>query len=201
MMKLFIYHNDKKIILTDNMPTADLSNNFTLLSWEEYSKQPDLDNYPEETLILHHPEIDELKAHFFSCFTIIKAAGGLVLDVDGKILFIKRRGKWDLPKGKMESGETPENTAIREVEEETGITALKIIKPLTETYHIYKEANSQILKISYWYLMETENLQQLKPQEEEDITEAVWFKKEDLNIPLSNTYQNIIDVTEAFCVL
>lgn len=196
-MKLFIYHNDKKIILTDIMPTADLSNNFTLLSWKEYSKQPDLDNYPEETLILHHPEIDELKAHFFSCFKIIEAAGGLVLDSEEKMLFIKRRGKWDLPKGKMETGETPEITAIREVEEETGLKALKIIKPLIETYHIYEEAHYQILKISHWFLMKTEKLQPLKPQVEEDITEAVWFKKAEINIPLSDTYQNIIDVASA----
>ncbi len=116
-------------------------------------------------------------------FIPIKAAGGLVLSNKRELLLIKRLGKWDLPKGKLEAGETRRTGAIREVQEECGIKGVKIIKSLKSSYHVYPINNSWALKTSYWYLMQYEGKEKLVPQLEENITEAVWvnFKNIDLN--------------------
>lgn len=106
----------------------------------------------------------------------ISAAGGLVQNPSGEVLFIKRKGKWDLPKGKPEKKEDNRTTAIREVEEECGISGLNIIAPLPSTYHIYKlPSDDFVLKKSYWFHMKVANWQNPQPQTEEEITEAVWI--------------------------
>lgn len=105
------------------------------------------------------------------------AAGGVVYNANaGTILLIKRSGVWDLPKGKLEKGETIPECAVREVEEETGLKGLKIISDLCETYHEYSEGSKQIGKTTYWFLMngETVTKQKLIPQREEGITELKW---------------------------
>ena len=92
------------------------------------------------------------------------------------MLFILRRGKWDLPKGKLKIGEKIRKCAIREVEEECGVDHLEIIRPLDITYHIYKRNEKTILKITYWFLMKTMFDGTLVPQIDEGITEAKFFK-------------------------
>jgi 8-oxo-dGTP pyrophosphatase MutT (NUDIX family) len=131
-------------------------------------------------------------------FISIHAAGGLVLNNTNQMLFIFRRGKWDLPKGKMEPGESPEETAVREIEEETGAAGLSLIKPITQTFHLYEEKNELILKTSHWFLMQCQQSENLKPQIEEDITEIQWFAASDLHIPLSNTFANIQQVIQGY---
>ena len=131
-------------------------------------------------------------------FTCIEAAGGIVLNPEEKLLFIYRRDKWDLPKGKREIGEEEETCARREIEEETGVTELQLVNKLIETYHFYFENEKPVFKISHWYLYKIDKNQDTQPQTEEDITETTWFGKDDLDIPLSNTYDNIINVINAY---
>ena len=130
-------------------------------------------------IYIHHKDLSLLKNEFFSLFRVIKAGGGLVLNQDGQVLLIFRRGSWDLPKGKKEKGEKRKQTAIREVQEETGIQNLAILSSLPDTYHVYRTSRERVLKLSYWYIMETSE-SKLTPQLEEDIEIAKWVNIEDI---------------------
>ncbi len=147
-------------------------------------------------ICITHEDVDFLKKHFFSQFHIIEAAGGLVFNRKKEMLFIFRRGKWDLPKGKMETDETPEICAAREIEEETGVNQLELHHKIIETYHIYEERGQQILKKTYWFYFTTNFEGTPKPQIEEDISSISWIGKKNLELPLSNTYDSIIDVID-----
>lgn len=124
----------------------------------------------------------------------IKAAGGVVLNDEGKILMIFRRGKWDLPKGKVEENEPIELCAERETMEETGLTKLELQKFLISTYHTYVDKKQLVLKDTHWFLFRAPGSQQLSPQVDEDITETVWADGTELNNYVSNTYLLIRDV-------
>lgn len=131
---------------------------------------------------------------FKSSFAIIEAAGGVVSDKNGRCLMIKRLGFWDLPKGKIDLGETIEHAAIREVKEETGIKSLSIIKQIENSYHIYNDNNNDwIFKITYWFLM-IGSESKLTPQSEENITKAAWFSKNQIISRISSTYASILQV-------
>lgn len=121
-------------------------------------------------------------------FRIIRAAGGLVFNDKGEALFIFRRGKWDLPKGKLDEGESLEACAIREVEEETGLKNVVLKEFLLTTYHTYEEKGEQILKESHWYTMEVKGKQELKPQTEEDITGIRWVLQKDWPELMKNSF-------------
>ena len=108
-----------------------------------------------------------------------------------KILFIFRNGKWDLPKGKTEPKETINQTALREVEEETGISGLSIIKPLDVTYHIFKRMDQYYIKVTYWFEMYSEYDGKLIPQEKEGITKVKWISETKLQKVFNNSYANI----------
>jgi ADP-ribose pyrophosphatase YjhB (NUDIX family) len=127
----------------------------------------------------------------------VQAAGGLVENEKGEILFIFRRGKWDLPKGKLDPGETLESCSLREVREETGVGQLELKKFLLVTKHEYEESGLFILKETHWWLMKTNSHQQLKPQAEEDITGVKWMSPADFKIVLQNTYPSILEVLRA----
>lgn len=137
---------------------------------------------------------DKLINHFKKNHYFITAAGGLIQNKD-KYLFIKRLGKWDLPKGKLELKESAEQGAIRECEEECDVKNLTIIKELPSTFHIYEYKKSYALKESKWFLMETNYTNKLTPQTEENITEVDWFSLNEIreNI-LTNTYATINDL-------
>ena len=104
----------------------------------------------------------------------IIAAGGIVENKDSKILFMYRRGKWDLPKGKWDDGETIEECAVREVEEETGLINLQRKNLIDKTIHNYSENGKDVEKETYWYAMKVEGEQKLVAQSEEDIEEIRW---------------------------
>jgi 8-oxo-dGTP pyrophosphatase MutT (NUDIX family) len=128
---------------------------------------------------------------------LILAAGGMVINERREVLFMFRRGKWDLPKGKLDPGETLEACALREVEEETGVKQLELIKFLLVTEHLYPERGKSILKKSHWYLMISSSNQKLVPQTEEDISELRWIGEGDIHIVERNTYPAILDVLRA----
>ncbi len=144
--------------------------------------------------ILLHSDLDELKKVFFKHFTLVTAAGGLVENEKGQYLLIHRRGKWDLPKGKLDPGETIEQCAVREVEEETGLQQPELGELLTITYHTYNEFGKHILKDSHWYKMKVKGAQTTTPQTEEDILEIKWVKKEDIGLYMNDTFPSIKDV-------
>jgi 8-oxo-dGTP pyrophosphatase MutT (NUDIX family) len=130
----------------------------------------------------------------------IIAAGGIVVNPNNEILWIFRRGFWDLPKGKLDPGETIETCAVREVMEETGIKSLQLQGLIVTTKHQYHDPylNEPVEKTTYWYKMSTDILQKGLPQTEEDISEIAWVKKEALSPYLDNTYDTIKDVIAVF---
>ena len=145
--------------------------------------------------ILINKDLQKLKKSFYRHFDVIHAAGGLVTNEKKEILLIFRRGKWDLPKGKLDKGETLEQCAVREVTEETGLKNIILQEKISPTYHTYNQFGKHILKESHWYKMQCSNSsQKLIPQVEEDITEIKWINKNDLKTYTPNTYQTIIEV-------
>lgn len=132
--------------------------------------------------------------------TPIIAAGGIVVNPNKEILWIFRRGFWDLPKGKLDPNETIEACAVREVMEETGIDHLVLGELILTTKHQYHDTylNTQVEKTTYWYAMTTDIIQEGIPQTEEDIEAIAWIKKEALTPYLEKTYDTIKEVIEAY---
>ncbi len=202
MSYITIYFGDKPVFLCDEI-TAEIN---------EYRHHPDavyIDELSTAAInsllheikkaqfhagIIFDQDFKKLKTGFFKHFTLIKAAGGLVKNKKGEILLMFRRGKWDLPKGKLDDNETIQQCARREVQEETGLHELETGKPIGITYHTYVQFGKHILKESHWYAMKATGNEKLVPQTEEDITEIIWVKKEDLKKYVSNTFPTIIEV-------
>jgi len=136
-------------------------------------------------------------AKLFSGFDIIEAAGGIVRRED-RFLFIKRNGFWDIPKGKLDEGETPEVGAVREIEEECGIAGPTIEKLITVTYHTYKLKGKPKIKKTYWYALNYEGPKELVAQEEEGITKVKWFKRNEFDKIRAKTFNSILDVLLTF---
>jgi len=128
----------------------------------------------------------------------IIAAGGLVFNEKNELLMIFRRGKWDLPKGKLDEGEAIEDCAVREVKEETGLENVSIENFAGITYHEYFESriNGDILKESHWYNMHAPGDQPLVPQTEEDIEIIEWVAVKHIPEKLENSYRNIVDIIQ-----
>ncbi|MGP1460437.1 MAG: NUDIX hydrolase [Bacteroides sp.] len=146
--------------------------------------------------------ISYLKETFLPAFARINAAGGLIISPTGKYLFIARNNYWDLPKGKLEAGETFVEAALREVQEETGVTNLTIVGEATATWHIYFHPTHRrpMLKKTRWFIMRAASEEKLTPQLEEGIKEALWLPYEDAVEVLPNAYRSIrqvfLEVTE-----
>jgi 8-oxo-dGTP pyrophosphatase MutT (NUDIX family) len=135
---------------------------------------------------------------FAEQFEFVQAAGGLVVNSEGEILFIFRNGKWDLPKGKVENGESLEQAAVREVEEECGIGLLQIASHLLTTWHTYIQQGEHMLKATDWYVMHHRGQESAVPQLEEGITETRWLSLQEMHIVKANTYPSVLDVVEAY---
>ena len=140
--------------------------------------------------LIHHNEKTLIK-HLSKKLPVVVAGGGKVINVSGETLFIFRNDKWDLPKGKAEKNESIQETAIREVEEETGVENIIIESELPTTYHIFKRRGITKLKVTYWFNMKTNFEGELFPQENEGITKAVWHNEERVTLALQNSYANI----------
>jgi 8-oxo-dGTP pyrophosphatase MutT (NUDIX family) len=142
---------------------------------------------------------ENLWESFKENFKIIVAAGGLVTNSKNEILFIKRLGIWDLPKGKLEKGEKTKPAAIREVEEETGISVSQLNHKIMTTYHIIPtKINKQILKKVVWYHMFSEHKKKPIPQTEEGIEEVKWLSEEKAIKIKDKTYKNISLLLDRF---
>lgn len=127
--------------------------------------------------------------------TII-AAGGLVFNEHNELLMILRRGKWDLPKGKLDEGESIEACAVREVTEETGVANIELKKLIGKTYHEYfdKWVGADVIKETWWYLMQVKDSPKLTPQIEEDIEAVIWADTTKIEACLKNSYPNIVEI-------
>ncbi len=128
----------------------------------------------------------------------IIAAGGLVINEAGYLLVIHRLGMWDLPKGKMEENENPRETALREVEEECGITGLEVVEELPATYHTYPHKGREVLKHTHWFLMRYRGTLAPTPQTEEDISEVKFMPPEEVAEAVKNTYESLMPLFEVY---
>jgi 8-oxo-dGTP pyrophosphatase MutT (NUDIX family) len=137
---------------------------------------------------------DEVMAEVAACFEVIEAAGGLVSNASGDLLLIFRYGHWDLPKGKREAGETIENNAMREVEEECGIGKLTLLSRLDCTYHVYENDGVAYLKKTHWFTMRCDDDAPLVPQKSEDIQRAQWTPINALPEYLPQMFASIADL-------
>ncbi|MFN4284344.1 MAG: NUDIX hydrolase [Lacibacter sp.] len=146
--------------------------------------------------VLLDSDLEKLKKAFFRHFTPVTAAGGVVQNEAGAVLLIYRRGHWDLPKGKVDAGESLESCALREVKEETGLQQVLLVRPLTVTYHTYNEFGKHMLKDTHWFLMQAAGSQQVVPQTEEDIEEVRWVPVAELSNYYAHTYPSIRDVLQ-----
>lgn len=145
----------------------------------------------QEDILLSGYGEKQMKADFIKAFYYLEAAGGVVFNSQKQVLFIYRSGIWDLPKGKIDKGESVKECALREVEEETGVQGLKITEDLKSSYHIYWHKNKWYLKRTYWFFMETSSDVKLKPQIEEEITEARWMNEDECQVALNKTFRSL----------
>lgn len=138
-------------------------------------------------VVMIHTDPSEVLLELEKLLLLIPAAGGLVENGNGALLLMKRRGFWDLPKGKIDDGETIEEAAVREVREETGLQAVQLGPFIITTFHAYFLKNQACLKPSHWYWMKVEGVPAVHPQWEEDITEIIWITKDEVDdyLPMS----------------
>ncbi len=205
-MYIKIYFGDKPVILCDEIDKElnEILHHPDAVFVDEISGQAlksmlhEIKKEEFHAGVIWHPQLEALKKAFFKNFTVIEAAGGIVQNDKKELLFILRLGKWDLPKGKMEKKEKPEDCALREVTEETGVKDLTLRKKVGETYHVYDEFGKHFLKISHWFYITCSSSQQLNPQTEEHITEIKWVTTRDIKEPIKNTYPSIKDILGNF---
>lgn len=196
MYRIFI--NDKLLILRSSQSILRVD---PLIEIQNYSSASSiniainkLQNGFCKTLILQGDDLDLMWRDFCSRYELIEAAGGVVINSNAEVLWIRRNNKWDLPKGKVESGEKAENTAVREVQEECSVRGINRGELLGVTYHTYSYKGKEILKKSYWYAMSCVNEQNLIPQIEEGITEVIWADKDKHLTCMADTYTSITEL-------
>jgi 8-oxo-dGTP pyrophosphatase MutT (NUDIX family) len=191
-----IYLNEVKLLITETAPT--ISEDHQVLEEKGFSLpdffQEKCSGSLTQTYVLVVAKATTFLKKARQQFKYIEAAGGLVYNDEGACLFIYRRDKWDLPKGKIDAGELPIEAAKREVEEECGVLVKAVNELLAETYHLYSLKKKVVFKKTYWYAMAVSGKPDLIPQAEEDITEACWLSKNQLDEVQSNSYPLILDL-------
>ncbi|MCF8236555.1 MAG: NUDIX hydrolase [Saprospiraceae bacterium] len=193
-----IYCNDHQLVLASHPPeSADDWTLVTRYHGKPKSMFPILDAMEkrsgQEQVWLYHEDMSVLWHDFKHLFTLVEAAGGIVLNPLGEILVIYRRGYLDLPKGKLETGESFPEAAEREVKEETGLRDLKCGGPAGETWHLFKEKKRRFLKYTAWFWMEADQAE-LIPQAEEGIEDVRWIRPETYANSGNSTFRNIRDM-------
>lgn len=180
-----IYYGQRFIKLTDEKPHIIDLNRINVEVIKFFTKT---DN---NNLTINTENVPKTLENISMFFKYIEAAGGLVFNDKNELLVIKRLGYYDLPKGKTEIGETHESAALREVEEECGISNLILLEQIEPSFHIYDLNDKIVLKKTFWYKMKYSGNEILVPQESEDITNVFWAKSSDKSNILSNTYSNL----------
>lgn len=199
MYKVFI--DNSPVIFTQNFLKSSLIGLFRTVSPSEleekgiYRLRSEIPGYL--TVVVHSASPLDAMSEAFKGHELIEAAGGIVKRKK-RFLLIKRLGVWDLPKGKIDKGETTEKAAAREIEEECGISGLKLRKSIAETWHTYEFKGKKVLKRTHWFSFVYSGSETLKPQVEEDITEIRWMRKSQVRKALKHTYPSIVDVFESY---
>ncbi|RKS02738.1 MULTISPECIES: NUDIX hydrolase [unclassified Flavobacterium] len=189
MYKVFV--NDKPLFLTNEVAKETDFQLFLLESVDIEQVIIKMFQNKIQKAYLYYPDEKAILKKVKEKIPVCKAGGGLVYNKAGDVLFIFRNGKWDLPKGGIEKGEEIEDTATREVEEETGVTNLKISHKLQKTYHVFKRNGKYKLKITHWFEMRTNFEGTPKPQANEGIEKVAWLNPEQIKEALKNSYENI----------
>ncbi|NQX84538.1 MAG: NUDIX domain-containing protein [Flavobacteriaceae bacterium] len=189
MYKIFV--GDKPIILTTKVEQETDFKNYLLSTVDICEVIKALKDDALVSVRLIDADKAVLLKSFLKLLPNVIAGGGKVYNDEGKVLFIYRNNKWDLPKGKAEGQEAIQYTAIREVEEETGISGLSITKPLDLTYHIFKRNGKHRIKVTHWFEMRSSYDGQLVPQVKEGITKVEWLDETEIEKAMRNSYANI----------
>jgi ADP-ribose pyrophosphatase YjhB (NUDIX family) len=189
--KYKVFINTKLIILTTALPKLKHALVLPLAATSFEAILQVLKETKSKKIYLIGDDPATLLVTFKSKLPVVQAGGGLVRNQSGKMLFIFRKGKWDLPKGKIDKGETLEKGAKREVKEETGVKKLQINGLAGVTYHIFKRNDKYQLKETHWFHMTTTFTGKLKPEVQEDITKAKWKGPKKTTKALENSYGNI----------
>ncbi len=190
-----VFFNDNFLLLAsknENIAGIVIQSADPLIAWIQSFKESSFLN-ENRTFITEAPE--KVLQDLLNFLPKIEAAGGLVRNIENKFLFIYRYAHWDLPKGKIEDNEKPEETAIREVEEETNISPLYIEKFLTHTYHIYLQHKQPVIKRTHWFLMQYYGNADPLPQITEHIIKANWMFMDDIlktNEPIFGTVREVL---------
>lgn len=186
-----IFENQRVIILADS--TQKFTSEFKVYPYDMMRK----DQLAEMALGAENKRVaiisNDLKTlweDFANGFEIIEAAGGLVRNEAGDLLWIIRHEMYDLPKGKIETDESIKEAAVREVQEECGIKDLHLTRFLSKSYHLYEYRGKNILKITHWFEMSSQQ-KELSPQEEEGISQVLWRSEEESRRIATTTYPNI----------
>jgi len=189
MYKVFV--NDIPIILSTKKNIGENYSSFPIkkVNFEEIIDK--INNGQSLYVNLYHEKEEKLLKHLLKKLPIVTAAGGMVFNDNKEILFIYRNKRWDLPKGKIEKGETMEESAIREVMEETGVQDLKITRFLRKTYHVFKRKDQYRLKVTNWFEMHTSYDGELIPENSEGIKKAKWKNFAKTQKALTKSYANI----------
>jgi len=189
MYKVFV--NDKPLFLTSSVEKETDFQIFLMETVDVEQLIIKMFNNRVDKAFLYHPDEKLALKMLKDKIPQAKAGGGLVYNKRGEVLFILRNGKWDLPKGGIEKGEEIEETALREVEEETGVAGLNITDKLQKTYHVFKRNGQYKLKVTHWFEMKTSYDGKLTGQADEGIEQVVWVKPQDIKVVLKNSYENI----------
>ncbi len=189
MYKVFV--NDKPLFLTNEIVKETDFQLFLLESADIKQVIVKMFQNKIQKAYLYHPDEKEIMKTLKTKIPVQKAGGGLVYNAKNEVLFIFRNGKWDLPKGGTEKGEAIEDTAMREVEEETGVGNLVVNQKLQKTYHIFKRNGRLKLKITHWFEMRTTFEGIPEGQAEEGIEKVAWLNPEEIKEALKNSYENI----------
>jgi 8-oxo-dGTP pyrophosphatase MutT (NUDIX family) len=193
-----IYVNDRRIFICSNEEKSEDADIYLRLTGEEMKEELSgiitafEENTLTKTLTFQTPHVDKTFNTIKNIYTIMEAAGGLVFNSSGQLLMIYRNDRWDLPKGKIEKDERSDNAAMREVEEECGVSQLSITKQGLTTYHTYPYKEKRILKCTYWYHMICNDATPPQPQHEEGISEAKWMDRNELRSAMAQSYASVI---------
>jgi len=193
-----IFYNDKPILLAENNKKCK---NFKSFNCDKVGVKEALNLLKNSDLMgacFVDKSLELGYNNFVKNFKIIEAAGGLVKNSSGNLLFIFRNGLWDLPKGKVEKNESVSEAALREVKEECGVSDLKIDSFFDKTYHIYEYKNQFIFKLTHWFKMTTYSNNELIPQLDEGITKTAFLDANAQKVALKNTYPNLIELLKRY---
>ena len=189
MYKVFV--NDKPLFLTNEISKETDFQLFLLDSIDIEQVIVKMFQNKIKKAYLYHPDESVIMKTLKAKIPVNKAGGGLVYNKKGEVLFIFRNGKWDLPKGGTDKGELIDETAMREVEEETGVNGLVVGKKLQKTYHVFKRNGKYKLKITHWFEMHTDFEGTPIGQIEEGIEKVAWLNPHQIKEALQNSYENI----------